>query len=73
MQKQKKKADELGLSGFVKNENNGDVYIEAEGEENILNMLVEWCHYGPDKAVVVKVILKETEVRNFLKFNLLRQ
>ena len=31
-----KKANELGLNGFVKNKPDGSVYIEAEGEENNL-------------------------------------
>jgi acylphosphatase len=29
----KAKAEELGISGFVQNEPDGSVYIEAEGEE----------------------------------------
>jgi acylphosphatase len=42
----KKKANELGLSGFVKNMTDGSVYIEVTGEENIVEQLINWCHFG---------------------------
>ena len=32
----RKKAQEMGISGFVKNQVDGSVYIEAEGEEEVL-------------------------------------
>lgn len=46
------KAKELGLSGWVKNEEDGSVLIEAEGEEHKLLKLVDWCKEGPGAAVV---------------------
>jgi acylphosphatase len=60
-----KKANELGLSGFVQNEKNGDVYIEAEGSEEKLSQLKEWCKTGSPGAEVKKVEVSEGEIKNF--------
>lgn len=54
----KKKAQELNLSGFARNELDGTVSIVAEGEEKDLSEFIEWCKGGPDHAKVEKV---ETE------------
>ncbi len=49
------KADELGLSGFVRNEGDSSVYAEAEGKERALNEFLEWCRRGPPAAAVEKI------------------
>ena len=51
----KKKARELNLSGWVRNESDGTVVIVAEGEEKNLKELIEWCKNGPNHARVDKV------------------
>lgn len=51
----KRKAEKLGLKGFVKNEPDGAVYIEAEGNEEKLKEFLEWCKKGPILAKVEKV------------------
>lgn len=53
------KAKELGLSGWVQNEDDGSVLIEAEGEEQKLQKLVEWCRQGPGAAIVNEVEFEE--------------
>lgn len=63
-----KQASKLGLKGFVKNLTNGDVFIEAEGEEHLLGLLIEWCRQGPSAAKVEEVIIEESEVANFQDF-----
>lgn len=52
------KAVELGICGFVCNQPNGNVYIEAEGEYQLLESFMQWCHKGPKLARVdnVKVV-----------------
>lgn len=50
-----KKADELGITGFARNEPDGTVYIEAEGEEENLQRFLNWCREGPPWASVEKV------------------
>ena len=37
------KALQLGVKGFVKNQPDGTVYIEAEGEDRELRDFVAWC------------------------------
>ncbi len=62
------KAQKLGLYGFVCNRPNGNVYIEAEGEDTLLKELVEWCRTGSPNAIVSKVEVFENEIRNFTDF-----
>ncbi|MFZ3058454.1 MAG: acylphosphatase [Candidatus Methanoperedens sp.] len=52
------KADELGLSGWVRNLQDGRVEAVFEGEEGMVEKMVEWCRKGPEYARVtgVKVI-----------------
>lgn len=45
-------ANQLGITGFVRNEPDGSVYIEAEGNPLEMRQFVEWCHEGPDRAKV---------------------
>lgn len=53
------KAKELGLNGWVKNAEDGSVLIEAEGEDQKLDKLVEWCQQGPGAAQVNAVDAEE--------------
>jgi acylphosphatase len=55
------KAEELSLTGFVQNEPDGTVYLEAEGDTEALQMLEAWLHIGPIRARVEKVEVKELE------------
>ena len=64
----KTKAVELGLKGFVKNQSDGSVYIEAEGNEEDLEVLLNWCNQGPPNAIVNEVKFEETEMIGFRKF-----
>lgn len=58
------KAVHLGLTGWVRNRNDGTVEIVAEGEEVSLNQLEEWCHSGPSYATVRRVKALYSEVEN---------
>lgn len=64
----KEKADQLGITGFIRNEPDGSVYIEAEGGGESLNKFIEWCKRGPDSARVDSVEIKEGEFKNFQDF-----
>ncbi|MHA2503209.1 MAG: acylphosphatase [Candidatus Kariarchaeaceae archaeon] len=56
------KARDLGLAGWVKNEPDGSVKLEAVGEASSIESLIEWLHQGPPLAHVRSVdILEERE------------
>ena len=61
-------ANQLAIKGFVRNEPNGNVYIEAEGTEEQLKKIIEWCKKGPLRADVLEVIFFEGEMSNFKEF-----
>lgn len=61
-------AASMGVQGFARNEKDGSVYIEAEGEESILQQFVAWCHTGPAKARVERVTTEESDMKNYTNF-----
>jgi acylphosphatase len=63
-----KSAHELEITGFVKNQKDGSVYIEAEGEEESLKQFVDWCHKGPPWANVETVAANKSPVMNHRGF-----
>lgn len=71
-QNTKSKATELGLKGFVRNEPDKSVYVEAEGEGQAVDELIAWCHKGPWLASVEEVIANEQDIKGFISFEILR-
>ncbi len=51
----KRRAKKEGVFGYVRNLDNGSVEVVAEGEEENLEELMEWCKKGPFLAKVSKV------------------
>ncbi len=66
-------ADQLGVKGITRNMPDGTVYIEAEGDRFALESFLEWCHAGPEKAVVENVAYDEGEVKNYRNFEVIRK
>jgi acylphosphatase len=66
----KEKADEWDIKGFVRNEPNGDVYIEAEAEEDVLYKFIKWCNMGPAHAKVDRIKAIPGELVGFLAFDI---
>jgi len=62
------KAQEMGIAGFVRNQPDGSVYIEAEGEPDKLNEFVKWCWQGPPAARVENVSKQEIPSRDYSRF-----
>jgi len=63
-------AGRLGIRGFVRNEPDGSVYIEAEGEEAALDQFMEWCRRGPGAATVERVTVTEGPVKGSRGFDI---
>jgi len=61
-------ARKLGLTCFVKNEKDGSVYIEVEGEEAAVSEFVAWCSHGPDLASVKNVSMTKSDLEGFNSF-----
>src|SRR3546814_18717353 len=56
-------ADQLGVKGTALNKPDGPVAIEAEGDAFALEAFLQWCHEGPERAVVEKVKAIEGEMK----------
>lgn len=68
----KEKAEEFKIKGTVRNNADGSVSIEAEGEEDNLIPFVEWCKRGPKFAHVERCEIKETGLQHFKSFTIAR-
>lgn len=66
----KEKADELGVKGYVKNQEDGTVLIEAEADRETLGSFLEWCEDGPDQAQVEEVEKFQKGLQNFGEFEI---
>lgn len=47
-----RRAQELGLSGWVRNLPDGRVELEFEGPRRDLQAMIDWCELGPRLATV---------------------
>ena len=54
----KQKAEQIGVTGWVKNTSDGKVEAVFEGEEPCIQEMLNWCHHGPPKAQVDKVDIR---------------
>jgi acylphosphatase len=66
-------ADQLGIKGIIKNEEDGSVFIEAEGDAVFINSFLEWCHEGPDRSRVEQVESSEGEMKNYRNFEVVKK
>ena len=65
----KKTADKLGIQGYVKNLHNGSVEAVFEGDNFIVNKMLEWCKKGPSSAKVENIFSEKIEgLSNFEEF-----
>jgi acylphosphatase len=58
------KAQQLGLTGWVKNTSEGNVEAVFEGEEKLINEMLDWCHHGPPLSEVENVEIKKRRPSN---------
>jgi acylphosphatase len=57
----RQEADALGVSGSVRNRNDGRVEAVFEGEADAVLAMVTWCRTGPPRAVVTGVEVTDEE------------
>jgi len=56
-------ARRLGLTGWVRNHDDGSVRLEAQGGEHTVAELLDWLQDGPPHARVEGVLVTDVEVR----------
>lgn len=66
-------ADQMGIRGMVRNEADGTVYMEAEGDDTLLEVFMEWCNEGPDRAKIENVEVTEGELKNYRNFEIIKK
>jgi len=63
----KEKADSLGISGWIKNNQDGTVEAIFEGEEKKIEEILSWCRKGPVHAKVKNVKVSEESYKGEFK------
>lgn len=63
-------AQHFRISGLVGNTNEGNVFIEAEGEEDDVLAFIGWCWQGPSLAKVVNVKIQDGMLMNYSGFSI---
>ena len=66
-------ADQLGVKGYVKNQPDGTVFVAAEADNATLDMFLEWCREGSEKAQVEAVESHEGELKNYRNFEVMKK
>ena len=66
----KKMAVALGVTGWVKNKDNGDVEVMATGSQIKLKQLADWCRQGPAGAAVHELVETAQEEIMFDSFSI---
>ena len=54
-------AARLGVAGWVRNEPDGSVAAQVEGDATAVDAMVEWCRQGPSYASVRDVAVTEAQ------------
>lgn len=68
-----KKAQALGLHGWVKNLDDGRVEVHVQGAVNELDQLLSWCEKGPMLAKVRDIECRLAQVdENMAQFEVIR-
>mgnify|MGYP006284108861 CR=1 FL=1 len=66
----KQKAEMLGVTGWIKNTSDGCVEAIFEGDEKLVDEMIDWCNRGPPLAKVKNVDVKSQNIVGFDKFEI---
>ena len=66
----RRKANELGLVGYVKNIPDGDVEVVAQGNEDKIKELISFIKNNPGYSKVKDVKMKNRKMENFNGFEI---
>ncbi len=65
-------AEKNNLNGWIKNKSNGNVEAVVTGRKEDVDIFIEWCKEGPEKAVVDEVNIAQLEETIFKEFHVER-
>jgi acylphosphatase len=66
----RRRAEQLGLSGWVRNRPDGAVESEVEGSPDELEVFVSWFGHGPPDARVERIEVEELETHGDTRFDI---
>jgi len=58
------------VTGFIQNQNDGSVYIEASGEALNINAFIDFCRKGPSWAIVTRCQISELPITCWKDFEI---
>ena len=64
----RREAQRLGVTGFVRNVDDGTVEAVFEGDPDAVSTMLDWAHTGPRRAQVSRVDLAEEEPEGLTAF-----
>jgi acylphosphatase len=65
-------AESLGITGWIKNTDEGYVESIAIGSEEKVQKFIEWCKHGPPKARVMDLVITYIEDQYLSNFKIIR-
>lgn len=64
-------ADNLGLVGWIRNNDDGSVETLVQGNEENVKKFLDWCQKGPDLAMVNQIeVRKDKAGEGFFSFEI---
>ena len=63
-------ANELAITGYTQNLPNGDVYIVAEGDVEMLHIFISKCYEGPIRAKVKNIATINSTIVGYTEFSI---
>ena len=64
-------AEQLGVTGWVRNTSDGKVEVLIEGEESVVKDFISWCRDGPRLAQVSDIDIEyQIYLGEFQEFNI---
>ena len=65
-------AHEIGLKGWIKNTQEGNVEAIVSGDAEQVEKFIQWCRQGPARAEVTDIIITDKEYEQFEEFKVIR-
>jgi len=65
----RRKADDLGVTGWVRNRRDGSVEAVVQGPPQAVEALIAWTHRGPPGAIVTDLKIADQDADGFSDFS----